>query len=123
MGALCHAILPNCPPEVGDAEGYRYVDFAIRNLIHRFEELGADRSEIEVKVFGGADVLPSLVTATARGTVGVQNCQRARDVLAEEGLRIAAFDLGGPNGRFIEFNTGTGEVLVRMLGAAVEASK
>jgi chemotaxis protein CheD len=119
LGALCHGILPTCPPGTDGAEGYRYVDFAIRDLISRFEALGARRSEVEVKVFGGADVLPVFVTGTARRTVGAQNCQTARDVLHDEGLKILAFDMGGQKGRFIEFNTSTGEVLVRMLGAAL----
>jgi chemotaxis protein CheD len=119
LGALCHGILPTCPPGTEGAEGYRYVDFAIRDLISRFETLGARRSEMEVKVFGGADVLPVFATATTRRTVGAQNCQAAKDVLRDEGLKILAFDIGGTNGRVIEFDTSTGEVLVRMLGPAL----
>jgi chemotaxis protein CheD len=119
LGALCHGIMPSCPPGTEGPECYRYVDFAIRNLISRFEVLGARRSEIEVKVFGGADVLPLFAAATTRRTVGAQNCQTARDVLRDEGLKILAFDIGGTNGRVIEFDTSTGEVLVRMLGPAL----
>jgi chemotaxis protein CheD len=58
IGALCHGVLPICPPGMQAIEGYRYVDFAIRNLIRQFEGFGAARSEVQVKVFGGADVLP-----------------------------------------------------------------
>jgi chemotaxis protein CheD len=119
LGALCHGIMPICPPGTGSADGYRYVDFAIRDLIHRFEILGARRDEIEVKVFGGADVLAVLATSSTRQTVGAQNCQTAEDVLHEEGLKILAFDIGGPEGRVIEFDTSNGEVLVRMLGPAL----
>jgi chemotaxis protein CheD len=120
LGALCHGIMPTCPRGTEGAEGYHYVDFAIRDLIRRFEVLGASRNEVEVKVFGGADVLPIFATSTTRRTVGAQNCQAARDVLEQEGLTMLAFDLGGPDGRFIEFDTGTGEVLVRMLGPGNE---
>jgi chemotaxis protein CheD len=116
MGALCHGILPTCPPGIEGADCYHYVDFAIRDLISQFEILGARRNELEVKVFGGADVLPVLATSSTRQTVGAQNCRRAVGVLHEEGLKILAFDIGGPNGRVIEFDTSNGEVLVRMLG-------
>jgi chemotaxis protein CheD len=123
LGALCHGIMPSCPPATGGEEGYRYVDFAIRDLIRRFEILGARRSEIEVKVFGGGDVMAILATSSTRRTVGAQNCQRAKDVLREEGLKILAFDIGGPEGRVIEFDTSNGEVLVRMLGPALAGNE
>ena len=118
LGALCHGVLPIRPAEVEDAEGYRYVDFAIRDLVSRLEVLGAQREEIEIKVFGGSDVLPVFTNSSARGTVGAQNCQTAWAVLLELGLTILAFDTGGPSGRAIQFDTGTGEVLVRMLGSS-----
>ena len=57
-GALCHGVLPRCPPQLSLAESCRYVDFSIRYLARQFDELGARRRDLEVKVFGGADVLP-----------------------------------------------------------------
>jgi chemotaxis protein CheD len=119
LGALCHGILPTCPPGTDGVEDYRYIDFAIRDLINRFEMLGARRSEIEVKVFGGADVMAVLATSSARPTVGAQNCRKAKEVLRDEGLKILAFDIGGPVGRVIEFDTSNGDVLVRTLGPAL----
>lgn len=114
-GALCHGILPRCPPTTGGVDGHRYVDFSIRYLAAQFDALGATRGELEVKLFGGADVLPVAVARMARPTVGALNCQAAWEVLAEEGLRVTASDLGGMRGRTIRFNTGNGEVLVQRL--------
>jgi chemotaxis protein CheD len=79
--------------------------------------LGAHRQEVEVKVFGGADVLPLLAERGDRLTVGALNCQAAVEVLAEEGLTVTASDLGGTRGRRIHFHTGTGVVLVYRLEA------
>ena len=45
------------------------------------------------------------------------NCLTACKVAAEEGLTIAASDLGGTRGRRIHFHTGTGEVLLHRLPA------
>ncbi|MGA9527801.1 MAG: chemotaxis protein CheD [Terriglobales bacterium] len=115
LGALCHGVLPTCPPGTSGAEGYRYVDFAICDLLERFERLGSRRAEIEVKVFGGADVLVGHTPASGRFTVGRQNCDCALAVLREQGMKIAASDLGGAVGRAIQFHTGTGEVLLRRL--------
>ncbi len=114
-GALCHGVLPRCPRGTVGIEGYRYVDFSIRNLLQQFEELGAVRGEIQVKVFGGADVLPVEAIGRAKQTVGQQNWCTALEVLERENLTILAKDLGGAVGRTIQFHTGTGEVLLRRL--------
>jgi chemotaxis protein CheD len=91
------------------------VDFSIRYLLERFDALGACRQELEVKLFGGADVLPVSAVRAHIATVGAMNCKVALEVLEKEGLRVVASDLGGLKGRTIHFDTGTGEVLVRRL--------
>ena len=114
-GALCHGVLPRSPAGATGPEGHRYVDFSIRYLAKQFDALGAVRRELEVKLFGGADVLPVHADRSAIPTVGGLNCQAALEVLAEEGFRIAASDLGGVRGRTIRFDIATGEVLVQRL--------
>jgi len=118
-GALCHGVLPRCPqvwPENSSlSAGFRYVDFSIRHLARQFDVLGARRDEVEVKVFGGADVLPAV--RGAKPTVGALNCEAALEVLGQEGFKVSASDLGGTRGRRIHFHTGTGVVLVYRLEA------
>jgi len=123
-GALCHAMLPrypqHSPGELKPSERWRYVDFCIRELARQFEALGARRSEVEIKLFGGADVLPiHAVAALPRTTVGQLNCEMAIEVLQLEGLKIVASDLGGSAGRTIQFHTGNGEVLLRRLARPI----
>jgi chemotaxis protein CheD len=119
-GALCHGVLPRCPPILPDgfslSDGYRFVDFSIRYLAQQFDALGADRRQIEVKVFGGADVLP-VIGERHKATVGALNCQIALEVLEEKGFIVSASDIGGIRGRRIHFHTGTGEVLLQRLSA------
>jgi chemotaxis protein CheD len=120
-GALCHGVLPKCPvpgpSSLTDSEGHRYIDFSIRYLAEQFDALGARRTEVQVKLFGGADVLPVDRGQVGRPTVGALNCQVALDTLAEEGFSVSASDLGGVRGRRIHFHTGTGEVLLHRLAA------
>jgi chemotaxis protein CheD len=116
-GALCHGVLPRSPvewpPGSTVSDGYYYVDFSIRYLAHQFDALGARRAEVQVKLFGGADVLT--MGTGGKPTVGALNCRAAEEVLAEEGLRVLASDLRGVRGRKLQFHTGTGEVLVQRL--------
>ena len=86
VGAMSHSQLPKCPKTprvVGLASGRRYVDFAIRDLARRFDELGVERSLIQVKLFGGADVLQTKSSSSARATVGSLNCDEALAVLQD----------------------------------------
>jgi chemotaxis protein CheD len=113
LGALCHPMLPRFPTKpplpLNRAAGRRYVDFAIRELAERFDVLGAHRNEIEVKLFGGGDVLATGKDST-RPTVGSLNIEVALKVLEEGGFNVLASSLGGRRGVNIYFNTQTGEV-------------
>src|ERR1039458_6542728 len=118
VGALTHSQLPRCPTNssvgLSLAAGHRYVDFSIRDLARQFDELGAHRTEVQVKVFGGADVL--LVGDAAKPTVGRLNYETAIEVARAEGFQVIASSLGGISGLNIRFDTRTGEVLLRRLG-------
>ncbi len=118
LGGLCHPMLPVCGCERGQAltlkQSRRYVDFTIRDLASQFDQAGVARSEIEVKLFGGADVL-LMPLANSRPTVGRLNTESALEVLAEEGMAVAASSLGGTSGLIIRFNTLTGDVFLKRL--------
>ena len=119
LGAMCHGVLPRCPDTFapGDSitDRYRYVDYSIRYLAQKFYALGAKRKELQVKLFGGADVLPTSTAPNSKPTVGALNCEAALKVLEQEGLPVLAYDLGGTRGRKIRFCTETGEVRVYKL--------
>jgi chemotaxis protein CheD len=102
------------PAGMNRVGGLRYVDFVIRDLARQFDSLGVRRSEVQVKLFGGGDVLLG-IEASLRPTVGRLNCEAALRVLDEEGFIVAASSLGGHCGLNIQFHTGTGEVLLRRL--------
>ena len=118
IGAICHPMLPAYPVkqsgEMTLANARRYVDFTIVDLAKQLDALGVLRNEVHVKLFGGGDVL--LVTNEAtRPTVGQLNIEAALRVLKEEGFEVVASSLGGTSGVNIQFNTGTGEVLLKRL--------
>lgn len=115
VGALSHSQLPRCPSNANlkRAVGHRYVDYTIRDLARQFDKLGAVRAEMQVKLFGGADVL--VVQNGGRPTVGRLNYEVAIEVLREEGFEVNAQSIGGTSGLHICFDTRTGEVKLRRL--------
>ena len=117
VGALCHAMLPRCPRplrEIGEIEGPRYVDYCIYQLSSQFQQLGLQRSAVQVKLFGGADVLAK-VTPSTRPTVGRLNYETALTLLQQDGYTITASNLGETCARKIRFNTATGSVMLLRL--------
>jgi chemotaxis protein CheD len=119
MAGFCHPMLPRHPgtrsKQLSLASSRRYVDFAVRDAVRGLESHGASRSDIQAKVFGGADVL-KVTNEACRPTVGQLNCEVVLEVLREEGIDVVATSLGGTSGLTIEFYTETGEVRVRRLG-------
>lgn len=118
VGALTHSQLPRGPTrsasELTLASCHRYVDSSIREIARQLDRLGAVRSEVQVKLFGGADVLVTGDTST-KPTVGKLNSEAALQVLVAEGFQVTASSLGGKSGLKLSFDTRTGEVQVRRL--------
>jgi chemotaxis protein CheD len=119
-GAICHGLLPSCRGNKtceGDKfchEGIRYVDCSIMRMLGWFRQNGVAREEIDIKVFGGSEMLSSPETKT-KDSVGQQNIKVAFQVIEKEKLRVSASDVGGLRGRKIIFSTSTGEVLLKRL--------
>lgn len=117
IGSICHALLPT-NPACHDVATFRYVDSSVLHMVRRFDTMGIKRSEMEVKVLGGADVLEGLAGAAV--TVGRQNIEAAFRIIEREHLSVAVTDVGGNIGRKIYFCTHTGKVLLKRLKAIGE---
>ena len=109
IGSICHGMLPECNEINGShcscIDGFRYVDCSIRNMLEELHSLGIMNDEIEIKIFGGADMFK-----TTRGrfnpiNVGEQNIKSALKIMGESKLRLAASDTGGSRGRKLIFFT------------------
>ena len=111
-GAMCHALLPENGSTPG-SDPLRFVDHAILHMIGEFSKLGIQRKDIQVKLFGGSDVLATVNDAV---TVGTQNVIKAFEIIEREKLRLVAQDVRGEQGRKIFFNTCTGEILLKRVG-------
>ena len=83
---------------------------------HRDREAGR-RPALEIKLFGGADHLGA---GMGSYRVGNRNVEAAIQVLEARGIVPACSVVGGRCGRVIEFDTATGEVLVKRLCGAAE---
>lgn len=114
IGGMNHFMLPARKEAGVLSASMRYGAYAMEVLINQLYRAGARREHLEIKVFGGASVLPGLSTID----VGERNSRFVLDYLAEEGLPVAAHDLGDVHPRKVYFAPATGEIMVRRLRAS-----
>lgn len=118
IGAICHAMYP-CNPT--DDVNVQYVNSAIRYVYKKMLKY-AGKTDLIVKIFGGAKVLAGGEYVEDRMTIGEQNISQAQKTLAELGLAIASSDMGGGRGRKLLFSIKTGDVYLRRLKNTGNAS-
>jgi len=112
-GGMNHFMLPESA--AGDWNGVsaamRYGNFAMEALINAILSRGGLRADLEIKLFGGADL------GSGSQTVGTSNAEFAVRYLESEGLHITAQDLGGNRGRRVHYRPSTGKVDRQLLKA------
>ena len=112
LWAICHGVLPEGNED--DPPGCcRYVDESIRRMSEWFERRGTLRKEIEVKLFGGAEIMMDYGRGSRFVPVGRANVNMALKTLETERLRVLTSDVGGYTGRKLRFHTRTGDVMVK----------
>jgi chemotaxis protein CheD len=112
IAGMNHFMLPEGPGSDGVASASaRYGSFAMELLINQLLKLGARRSALEAKVFGGGNVLRAL----SAGNVADRNAAFVLEYLKTENIPIAAQDLGGTLPRKVYQFAKTGKVRVKRL--------
>lgn len=102
----------NLPLAITDAG--RYGIHAMELLINDMLALGALKGRIKAKAFGGAAVL-EILSRNNYACVGDVNVRFIREFLETDRIELVESDLGGEQGRHIDFNTETYEVAVRLI--------
>ena len=110
IGGLNHFLLPGDE----DNTSARYGAYAMEVLVNEILSLGAARSDLEAKVFGGGAIIASSIGFD----IGRRNGEFVKTYLSNEGIRLMAEDLGGDRGRRLNYHPATGQARVQYLGAA-----
>lgn len=88
-----------------------YGNWAMEHLINSILKQGGKRERLEVKLFGGARVLANMVSTD----VGQRNIEFIRSFLENDGIRVAAQDLGGDYPRKIIYFPHSGRARMKKL--------
>ena len=112
IGGMNHFMLPQANSTSNhwaDALETRYGNWAMEFLINEILKLGGRKENLEVKLFGGGQILENMTD------VGARNVEFVREYLKREGLRVEAEDLLGVRPRKVLYFSDTGSVKVRRL--------
>lgn len=116
IGGMNHFMLPlGSTTEYSGKEhltsATRYGNFAMEILINEIIKAGGQKRNMEVKLFGGAKVITSMLTTD----IGLKNISFVYDYLEIEKLRVIADDVGDVYPRKVLFYPATGRVMIKKL--------
>ena len=116
IGALAHAMLPssNSHERMGEGHGPRgdgrdpkFVDEAIEEMLARLKALGTIKEDLQAKLIGGANMFPGVGL-----DIGEKNIARTKATLEHQDIPFIG-EVGGTQGRSVEFSVATGVVTVK----------
>ena len=115
IGGMNHFLLAE-PPSSKSRDNFdeHYGLFLMELLINKMLGLGAIKSRLKARVYGGANLNPAM------SPIGTANAAFARKFLENEGIPIGFEDLGGRAARRVHFMPASG--MVRCRTAPIESA-
>jgi chemotaxis protein CheD len=113
IGGMNHFMLPDINRENHEPNSIsaRYGSYAMEMMINQLLKIGARKSNLEAKLFGGGSVLRGFTSIN----VGARNAEFAQDYLRNENIPVVSEDLLDNCPRKIYFFPTSGRVLVKKL--------
>jgi chemotaxis protein CheD len=111
-GVMVHPMLPDIDKSKIKSNSSRFVNSAILLALEELDKRGCPRSNMEIKMFGGAHMF-SFIAVDSALNVGQKNIEMAHSVFKDLNIKIMAEEVGGTFGRTVELDLETGKVLVK----------
>jgi len=108
IGGMNHYLLPFW--NGNGLQSPKFGNISIPKLIESMMAKGSTSRTIEAKIFGGASMN---IGASEAMMIGQKNILVAKEILKEYNITIVAEDVGGQNGRKIQFDLERGKVLLK----------
>jgi chemotaxis protein CheD len=114
IGGLLHAVLPEQHNPDAEADA-RYVVSGIHILLDAVVKAGASRSNLVLRMAGGATML-MVPGSPSAFEIGKRNIEAAYATLSQMRLSLSSEETGGHGGRTMRMYIGTGRVTIRTMG-------
>jgi chemotaxis protein CheD len=114
IGGLLHAVLPEQHNPDGEADA-RYVASGINILLDSVIKAGASRSNLVLRMAGGATML-TVPGSPSAFEIGKRNIEAAYATFSQLRICLSSEETGGHGGRTMRLYVGTGRVTIRTMG-------
>lgn len=113
IAGMAHVMLPDSSlAKNGRLNDAKYADTAIKKLVNDLVKRGAQLSSLKAKIAGGAQMFQFSSNSDIM-RIGPRNVEAVKRELAASRIKVIAEDVGGNNGRTIEFNPKTAILSIR----------
>lgn len=122
IGGMNHFLLPGSIDKThlyNTSEG-RYGIFAMELLINQMIKIGANRSRLQAKVFGGAHMFKFNTSTESSTRVSDSNVAFAFEYLKTENIPIVSHNVGGNHARKVLFMPDTFQVFLKAIRKSQE---
>jgi chemotaxis protein CheD len=114
VGGMNHFMLPESNGQDSASSSGRYGSYAMELLINEMMKMGAQRSTMEAKVFGGGQVISGMNTMN----VGERNTAFVLNYLKDEHIPVVSKDVLDIYPRKVCFVPASGKAMVKRLASA-----
>lgn len=114
IGGMVHIMLPSAPRKSEPFNRFKFADTAVSELVQHMEKAGAKSKNLKAKMAGGAHMFKNSGGSDTI-SVGKRNIEMCRRALDKSSIPIISQDVGGSNGRSIEFCCESNMLQVRMV--------
>lgn len=113
IGGLVHIMLPSSTEIRNNTNRPKFADTGIEDLVSAIVKRGGNRSRLEAKIAGGAQMF-AVGSDTIK--VGERNAKASKDKLREMRIPLLAEDTGKTYGRTVIYYPKTGNYVIRSMG-------
>lgn len=112
VGGIAHVVLPKNNPN--QTSSTKFANVAVPLLLDQLRENGAYNMRLVVKIVGGASL--GTLNNHVTNNIGERNIEAVKRILDQQGIKVAAADVGGNHGRSVQMHIDSGKVIVRIIG-------
>ena len=117
IGGLSHIMLPTS--QLNSSFKKKYADTAIPILVKELEMSGVKKGNMVAKLVGGASMF-NLSENSKMSKIGRDNVSKVTEILNQYDIKIIARDVGGNNGRTIDFFLENGDIKIKSIGKTIK---